>query len=184
MKRSCKQAPAEVRAVIEALQALRGVAQTTAATVVCELGSLSRFESPSQLMGYSVRTGATRKYSSGNQNPAGARSPKAATCAPTTGAGGDRPGHTGTGLTFRAGYLRRQEGPGDFSEEAKADSAWKERSSGYAYKKVCVAYGSRWKNQRPGIYDGARPRTAGLCLGDRGTYRKTGPVAEDGLISQ
>ena len=33
-----------MRAVIEALQSLRGVALTTAATVVCELGSLSRFE--------------------------------------------------------------------------------------------------------------------------------------------
>ena len=41
-----KKAPAEIRAVIEALQALRGVAQTTAATVVCELGSLSRFPEP------------------------------------------------------------------------------------------------------------------------------------------
>lgn len=36
------QAPAEIRTVIEALQALRGVAQATAATVVCELGSLAR----------------------------------------------------------------------------------------------------------------------------------------------
>jgi hypothetical protein len=33
-----QQAPAKVRAVIEALQAWRGVAQTMAATVVCELG--------------------------------------------------------------------------------------------------------------------------------------------------
>lgn len=48
-----RQAPGEVRAVIEALQALRGVAQTTAASIVCELGSLSRFQSPRQLMGYS-----------------------------------------------------------------------------------------------------------------------------------
>jgi transposase len=48
-----REAPAELRAVIEALQALRGVAQTTAATIVSELGSLSRFASPRQLMGYS-----------------------------------------------------------------------------------------------------------------------------------
>ena len=34
-----RQAPPEIRAVIEALQALRGVAQTTAATIVSELGS-------------------------------------------------------------------------------------------------------------------------------------------------
>jgi transposase len=36
------QASPEIRSVIEALQALRGVAQMTAATIVCELGSLSR----------------------------------------------------------------------------------------------------------------------------------------------
>src|SRR5689334_6752663 len=48
-----QQAPAEIRAVIEALQALRGVAQTTAASIVSELGSLSRFPTAPQLMGYS-----------------------------------------------------------------------------------------------------------------------------------
>ena len=48
-----RQANPETRAVIEALQSLRGVAQTTAATIVCELGNLSRFQSPRQLMGYS-----------------------------------------------------------------------------------------------------------------------------------
>ena len=46
-------APAEIRAVIEALQALRGVAQVTAATIVSEIGAFSRFQSPRQLMGYS-----------------------------------------------------------------------------------------------------------------------------------
>jgi len=60
-----KQAPAEIRVAIEALQALRGVAQTTAATVVAELGSLSRFASPSQLMGYSGLV--SREYTSGNR---------------------------------------------------------------------------------------------------------------------
>jgi transposase len=65
-----QQAPAEVRVVIEALQALRGVAQTTAATVVCELGSLARFESPRQLMGYSGLV--PREYSSGNRVQRGA----------------------------------------------------------------------------------------------------------------
>ena len=56
-----KQAAPEVRAVIEALQALRGVAETAAATVVCELGSLSRFESLRQLMGLQ-RTGPPGKF--------------------------------------------------------------------------------------------------------------------------
>ena len=60
-----QQAPPEIRAVIEALQALRGVAQTTAATIVSELGSLSRFENPRQLMGYSGLV--PREHSSGNK---------------------------------------------------------------------------------------------------------------------
>jgi transposase len=59
-----KAAP-EIRTVIEALQALRGVAQTTAATIVSELGSLSRFQSPRQLMGYSGLV--AREHSSGNR---------------------------------------------------------------------------------------------------------------------
>jgi transposase len=60
-----REAPAEVRNVIEALQALRGVAQTTAATIVSELGCLSRFESPRQLMGYSGLVAS--EHSSGNR---------------------------------------------------------------------------------------------------------------------
>jgi len=58
-----RQAQPEIRAVIEALQALRGVAQTTAATIVSELGSVSRFQSPRQLMGYSGLV--AREHSSG-----------------------------------------------------------------------------------------------------------------------
>ena len=60
-----REAPPEIRAVMEALQALRGVAQTTAATIVSELGSLSRFESPRQLMGYSGLVAS--EHSSGNR---------------------------------------------------------------------------------------------------------------------
>ena len=46
-------APARMRAVIEALQALRGIALVTAVTIVAEVGELSRFAKPRQLMGYS-----------------------------------------------------------------------------------------------------------------------------------
>ena len=60
-----QKAPPEIRVVIEALQALRGVAQTTAATIVSELGSLSRFESPRKLMGYSGLVAS--EHSSGNR---------------------------------------------------------------------------------------------------------------------
>jgi len=46
-------APVRVRAVIEALQALRGIALVSAVTIVAEVGTLSRFVKPRQLMGYS-----------------------------------------------------------------------------------------------------------------------------------
>ena len=46
-------APEPMRAVIEALQALRGIAQVSAVTIVAEVGTLSRFARPRQLMGYS-----------------------------------------------------------------------------------------------------------------------------------
>lgn len=58
-------APPEMQAVIAALQALRGVAQITAVSIVAELGSLSRFPNPRQLMGYSGLVSS--EHSSGNR---------------------------------------------------------------------------------------------------------------------
>jgi transposase len=46
-------APAEMRALIAGLQALRGIQKVSATTLVAELGPLSRFSRPKQLMGYS-----------------------------------------------------------------------------------------------------------------------------------
>jgi len=54
-----------IRAVVEALQALRGVAFLTAVTIVAELGMLSRFASARQLMGYSGLVAS--EYSSGSR---------------------------------------------------------------------------------------------------------------------
>jgi transposase len=45
--------PRETRALVAGLQALRGVAQMTAVSVVAEVGRFSRFMKPAQLMGYS-----------------------------------------------------------------------------------------------------------------------------------
>ncbi len=58
-------APAQIHAVIDALQALRGVAKITAVTIVAEVGSFSRFENPRQLMGYSGMVAS--EFSSGNR---------------------------------------------------------------------------------------------------------------------
>ncbi len=46
-------APPRMRAVIDALQALRGIARVSAVTIVAEVGQLSRFARARQLMGYS-----------------------------------------------------------------------------------------------------------------------------------
>ncbi len=45
-------APAQMKAVIDALQALRGIAKITATTVVTEVGNFSRFLRPKLLMAY------------------------------------------------------------------------------------------------------------------------------------
>lgn len=50
--KAVEQAPAQMKAVIEALQALRGVAKITATTLVTEVGNFSRFVRPKLLMGY------------------------------------------------------------------------------------------------------------------------------------
>jgi transposase len=47
-----KTAPAQMRAVIDALQALRGIALVSAVTIVAEVGALSRFARAPQVMGY------------------------------------------------------------------------------------------------------------------------------------
>jgi len=58
-------APVQIRAVIEALQALRGVAKITAVTIVAEVGSFSRFENPRLLMGYSGMVSS--EFTTGNR---------------------------------------------------------------------------------------------------------------------
>ena len=60
---SIERLPVKMRAVIEALQSLRGIAQISAVSIMAEVGELSRFAHPRQLMGYS---GAVcREHSSG-----------------------------------------------------------------------------------------------------------------------
>jgi transposase len=48
-----QEAPVRMRAVIDGLQALRGIALVSAVTIASEVGELSRFAKPRQLMGYS-----------------------------------------------------------------------------------------------------------------------------------
>ncbi|MGH8305062.1 MAG: IS110 family transposase, partial [Steroidobacteraceae bacterium] len=57
--------PEALRAVIGGLQSLRGIAKVSAVTLVAELGELSRFAHPRQLMGYSGAV--SREHSSGER---------------------------------------------------------------------------------------------------------------------
>ena len=52
VQEAVKSTPPERKAVIEGLQALRGIAEVAAVTIVAELGELSRFSRARQLMGY------------------------------------------------------------------------------------------------------------------------------------
>ena len=62
-------APPRMRAVIDALQALRGIAKVSAVTIVAEVGELSRFARAPQLMGYGGL--GPRDHSSGERRRQG-----------------------------------------------------------------------------------------------------------------
>jgi len=64
------QAPQDMQELIRALQALRGIAKIGAVTIVAEVGTLSRFDHPSQLMGYSGAVSS--EHSSGGKVRRGA----------------------------------------------------------------------------------------------------------------
>jgi len=67
--RAIESAAPEKKAVVEALQALRGVAKLTAVTIVTEVGTFQRFRRPTELMGY---TGLVpSEYSSGSRQAKG-----------------------------------------------------------------------------------------------------------------
>jgi transposase len=70
LEEAIEKAAPEIREMVAALQALRGIAKLTAVTIVAEVGRLSRFDRPDQLMGY---TGiVSREHSSGDRVRRGA----------------------------------------------------------------------------------------------------------------
>src|SRR5690606_40136120 len=68
--RAIAEAPERLRKIVEALQALRGVAKLTAVTLAVELGSFIRFQKASQVMSYTGMTSS--EYSSGSKRRQGA----------------------------------------------------------------------------------------------------------------
>ena len=121
-------APERMRAVIEALQALRGVAQMTAATIVAELGELSRFAQPRQLMGYSGVV--AREHSSGDRiGGAGSPRPAMPTCDGCCGSGVGVSAPPSVGAA-----LRKRQAP--VSEEVK-EIAWKAQHRLHERYRIC-----------------------------------------------
>lgn len=135
-----QKAPPEIRAVIEALQALRGVAQTTAATIVSELGTLSRFTNPRQLMGYSGLVPS--EHSSGNRVQRGSIT--------KTGNGHLRRVLVEAAWAYQhrpnvTGFLLRRQKNLELSEEVKK-TAWKAQQRLHKRYKALAARGKN-KNQ-------------------------------------
>jgi len=135
-----RQAPAELRAVIEALQALRGVAQTTAASIVSELGSLSRFPTAPQLMGYSGLVAS--EHTTGNRVQRGGLT--------KTGNGHLRRVVVEAAWAYQhrpnvIGYLLRRQKDLAISDEVK-DIAWKAQQRLHKRYKAMEARGKN-KNQ-------------------------------------
>jgi len=135
-----QQAPPELRAVIEALQALRGVAQTTAASIVSELGSLSRFPTAPQLMGYSGLVAS--EHTTGNRVQRGALV--------KTGNGHLRRVVVEAAWAYQhrpnvIGYLLRRQKDLAISDEVK-DIAWKAQQRLHKRYKAMAARGKN-KNQ-------------------------------------
>jgi transposase len=68
--RAVNDAPEQLRALVDALQALRGVAKVTAVTLATEFGTFSRFEKATQAMSYTGMVPS--EHSSGPRNRRGA----------------------------------------------------------------------------------------------------------------
>jgi len=135
-----RQAPVEIRGVIEALQALRGVAQTTAASIVSEVGSLSRFPTAPQLMGYSGLVAS--EHTTGNRVRRGGIT--------KTGNGHLRRVLVEAAWAYQhrpnvIGYLARRQRDLAISEEAK-QIAWKAQHRLHKRYKAMAARGKN-KNQ-------------------------------------
>ena len=110
--------PEKMRAVIEALQSLRGIAKVSAVSIMAELGELSRFEHARQLMGYSGIV--SREHSSGERMQP-RRHQQSRQRAPCAGSWSRRPGRYRHRPRLGTTLLARQR---DQSEEIKA-IAWK-----------------------------------------------------------
>src|SRR6202035_1518163 len=144
---------------IEGLQALRGIARISAATIVAEVGLLSRFARAKQLMGYSGVV--SREHSSGDRIRRGAitKTGNAHLRRILVEAAWSYRYRPNLGSTIRAPGQRQPRGAGDCLE-APAPSALSLRAP-------------RWARQAEAAGgDGGRPRARWFYLGGRGADRE------------
>ena len=163
-------APPEIRVVIEALQALRGVAQTTAATIVSELGSLSRFQSPRQLMGYSGLV--AREHSSGNRVQRGGI---------TKTGNGHLKGAGGGGMGLSTSPERDRFSSTKAEKPGAQRRSQEDRLEGAAAPAQTLPGICRARQKQKPNRDRAGTRIAGVHLGDCHRRGKAAPTGQGGL---
>jgi len=153
--RCVETAPPEKKAVIEALQALRGVAKLTAVTIMTEVGTFQRFQKPTELMGY---TGLVpSEYSSGGREAKG-RITRNWQCAPPPRPRRDRLARPAPALVEHT----PEEDPADPASRRFRDRL---EGPGAAAQKVHQAHLPSQASRQG--RDGGRARARRIRLGDR-----------------
>ena len=156
IEEAVKLAPAKMRAVIAALQALRGIAEISAVTVVAELGEVTRFRKARQLMGYGGIVAS--ENSSGERNAASRHHEDRQRPLATRG-GGSR---VGLPAPTQRGVHACENDREPLSEEIK-EMAWK------AQHRLHARYGKLLARGKPKgvVVTAVGTRIAGLYLGHR-----------------
>ena len=142
--------------VVRSLQALRGMAMVAAATLVAELGDITRFAKPSQLMAYLGLVPS--EHSSGNTRRQGGIT--------KAGNGAARRVLIEAAWSYRfpARISREQLLRQESLAKPIRDTAWK------AQERLCRRYRKLARaGKSPCGHDRDRARTGGFCLGDRQT---------------
>jgi transposase len=163
-----KLASPQVQEVVKGLQALRGIAEISAVTIVSELGQVSRFASARQLMAYSGAVPS--EDSSGKRKRRGSitKTGNAHLRRIVVEAAWSYRHRPATGPRLRK---RQEEVP-----EPIREIAWKAAPITQAIRE---AIGGRKRAEKDHHRSGAR--TVGLHLGHRGQDRNVRQAADDGL---
>jgi transposase len=169
IRETVKSAPKEMQEVIQALQAMRGIAHLSAVTIATELGQVSRFANARELMGYSGLVPS--------ENSTGKRKMRGSI--------------TKTGnahlrrVVVEAAWSYRHR-PGIGAELGKRQQGTPEEIKEIAWKAQHRLHKTGRRRQEPSQTDHrSRTRTAGLYLGRRHQDRRTRQTTQgNGSISR